>query len=204
MIPSKYPNSKPQLKTYPTDKQKLHVEKPSNTTDLEMYHAGASRQQTLFGEASNSNQNPLDSSTKQTPFPLTRKRPPSELLQDIKYTYLHSELDLMQKFNYVGTSRHDLVGKATSNLSMTKLERTTNEIPVDVQFKYWKRKFGCFHEGNDLQDDMPKGITRMMLQDTKSDQQKEDHLLQRCTHFDPKRVKVQLEVGVANSDGKRI
>eukprot|EP00956_Cyclotella_meneghiniana_P031610 scaffold83460_cov66-Cyclotella_meneghiniana.AAC.3 len=205
MIPSKYSNSKPQLKTHPTDKQKFHVEKPSNPIDLEMYHAGASRRQSLFGKASNSNKRPLHSSTKQTPFPLTRKRPPNELLEDIKKTYLHSTLDFEAEFNYVGSSRHDLVGKATSNLSMIKLERLTNEIPADVQFKYWKkkRKFECFHEGNDLQDDMPKDITRMMLQDTKRDQQKEDHL-QRSTHYDPKRVKVPLEVGVANSHGKNL
>ena len=92
-------------------------------------------------------------------------------------------------------------------------ERMSN-IPLDAQLKYWK--YGRSHRQTDLQSDLltkqttlplpmttlkrktnelPEDIMQMILKETKSDQQNQDHLPQQSTLIHPNRVKVPIRSG---------
>ena len=211
MLPSKYSNSIPQPDTYHEGEQKLHTENPLNVVALEQHYASASRQQSLLRKASK--QRPFDSSTKQTALPSSiTEQYSDEEHDDIKFRYLHGVLNLKSEC-YAGSSQHNLVGNVVS-------KQTMNGIPTNGNFEEYG--FGPSRVQDYSQSDMttqqtilpltklkrttndlPEDIMRIILQDTKSDQQKEDHF-QQSTHFDPKRVKLPLEVAVANSHRKSL
>ena len=187
MLPaSKCSNSIPQSRRHPTSKHKCCIDKPSEPVALEQYH-----------------QRPSDLSTQQTPLPLTRKQHLNKELQDVKLKCLHDGVLNRKAECSVGSSGHDLIGNATCHLPMTTLQRSTNEIPLDDQFKNWE--FEHSHRQPDLQSDsltqqtprtlhmttqkqiqseLPEDIMQRILQEMNSDQQKEDHL-QRSTHSYP-------------------
>ena len=188
MLPaSKCSNSIPQSRRHPTSKHKCCIDKPSEPVALEQYH-----------------QRPSDLSTQQTPLPLTRKQHLNNELQDAKLECLHSDGVLNRKAECSGgSSGQDVIGNVTSHLPMTTLQRSTNEIPLHVQFKNWKFERSCRQP--DLQSDsltqqtslplhitklkrtrseLPEDIMQRILQEMNSDQQKEDHL-QRSTHSYP-------------------
>lgn len=98
------------------------------------------------------------------------------------------------------------------DLQSYSLQQSTNEIPLDAQLKYWK--YGRSHRQTDLQSDLltkqttlplpmttlkrttnelPEDIMQMILKETKSDQQNQDHLPQQSTLFYPNGVKGKQE-----------
>ena len=223
MLGSKYSNSIPQSRQHPRSKHKLCAKKPSNPVDLEPYYAVVS------------NQRPSDLSIQQSPLPITiRKQQSNELLEDIKFRYLHGVLNLKAECE-VGSSRQKLIRKVTSDFPTSTPKQTTNELPADVNFEYYKRfgpssrardlqsyslqqstneipldaqlkywKYGRSHRQTDLQSDLltkqttlplpmttlkrttnelPEDIMQMILKETKSDQQNQDHLPQQSTLF---------------------
>ena len=159
--------------------QKLHTEKPSNPLSVEQ-HTGLSNQQRLRRKVSNEERSDL--SSQQTPFPTTRKEYSNDQIEDIKFRYLHGVLNLKAEC-VLGSSRHNLT-EVTSPLPTTTLKRTANELPADVTFKY--RKFGPPDRPTQQAilplttlkrstNDLPEDIMQMIMQDRKSDQQKEDN-----------------------------
>lgn len=168
-------------KTHPTSEHKLlYTEKPSNQLSVEQHYTGLSNQQSLRRKVSNEKQ--FDLSSEQTPLPPTREQYSNEQIEDIKFRYLHGVLNLKAECD-LGSSRHNLT-EVTSPLTTTTLKRTANELPAGVNFKY--RKFGPPDRPTQqailplttlkrTTNDLPEDIMQMIMQNRKSDQQKEDN-----------------------------
>ena len=173
----------PQPKTHPMSEQKLYTGKPSDSEALELEqlcaHDGSSNQQSLLRI---SDKNPSNLPSKQVPLPPTRKQYSNEQIEDIKLRYPNGVLNLKAECD-LGFSQHNPT-EVTSPFPTTTLKRTANELPAGVNFKY--RKFGPPDRPTQqailplttlkrTTNDRPEDIMQMIMQNRKSDQQKEDN-----------------------------
>ena len=130
----------PQSRGHATGKHKLCAKKYSNPQ--QHHHAGPFKQESMVREVSTTPM-PSDSSTRQTPLPVTRTRPSIVHLEDIKFRYLHGVLNLKEEC-HAGTPRQ-----------VTSTSCLPNELPEYVRVNFEIYKFRPYYRPNDLQFHSP-------------------------------------------------